>query len=286
MIDLLCIQCGKPRELGSRMCNECHKEKKRQEQKERYNKYGRYAYGKGKCIKCGKEITLWKKEQKFCKACVAISRITSDYGLAEDNYVNAGGDHYCFLHRRIAEYVLNRKLTYNELVHHLDENPGNNIMKNLIILSRKNHGKLHSYLRAEWNTLLNEYNIADSLEERNKFKTLVSLAWIETNKIKVIKLWEISKEEVFFEIKDTLSDNNSLVKEVKQKVLNKCIICGKDCENKYCSQTCNHIAQRRVERPSKEVLMQNIKDYPLTSIGKKYGVSDNAIRRWIKAYNI
>lgn len=39
---------------------------------------------------------------------------------------------------------------------------------------------------------------------------------------------------------------------------------------------------RKVERPTKEKLEELITKYPMTKIGKMYGVSDNAIRKWLK----
>ncbi len=44
--------------------------------------------------------------------------------------------------------------------------------------------------------------------------------------------------------------------------------------------------QRRVERPSKEELSRLLQESNFTAIGKTYGVSDNAIRRWCKAYGL
>jgi 5-methylcytosine-specific restriction endonuclease McrA len=44
--------------------------------------------------------------------------------------------------------------------------------------------------------------------------------------------------------------------------------------------------RRKVDRPSKEELEQLITITPMTSIAKKYGVSDNAVRKWIKSYGI
>ena len=55
---------------------------------------------------------------------------------------------------------------------------------------------------------------------------------------------------------------------------------------KYCSQECVHIAQRRVERPSRDELKKLIRNMPFLQIGIKYGVSDNAVRRWCKAENL
>ncbi len=55
---------------------------------------------------------------------------------------------------------------------------------------------------------------------------------------------------------------------------------------KYCSSECSHLCQRKVKRPSKENLRIMMDDMPVVAIGKKYGVSDNAIRKWARAYGI
>lgn len=63
--------------------------------------------------------------------------------------------------------------------------------------------------------------------------------------------------------------------------------CGNDVYGtKYCSSACAHICQRRVKRPSKEKLRNMIKRTSWSEIGRQYGVSDNAIRKWAKAYKI
>lgn len=48
----------------------------------------------------------------------------------------------------------------------------------------------------------------------------------------------------------------------------------------------NRISTRKVERPSKEKLKEEIENNTFVSLGKKYGVSDNAIRKWAKTYEI
>lgn len=47
-----------------------------------------------------------------------------------------------------------------------------------------------------------------------------------------------------------------------------------------------NMAQRRVERPSKEVLSRLLQESNFTAIGRIYGVSDNAIRKWCKTYKL
>lgn len=43
---------------------------------------------------------------------------------------------------------------------------------------------------------------------------------------------------------------------------------------------------RKVNRPTKDELKKLISEHPWTKIGKMFGVSDNAIRKWAKRYNI
>ena len=43
---------------------------------------------------------------------------------------------------------------------------------------------------------------------------------------------------------------------------------------------------RKVERPTKEQLAEDIINLSWTAIGKKYGVSDNATRKWARKYGL
>ncbi|MFZ2041034.1 MAG: hypothetical protein WAV08_10085, partial [Desulfobacterales bacterium] len=43
--------------------------------------------------------------------------------------------------------------------------------------------------------------------------------------------------------------------------------------------------QRRVNRPPFEILKAEIEHLGFTAVGRKYGVSDNAVRKWMKAYS-
>lgn len=61
--------------------------------------------------------------------------------------------------------------------------------------------------------------------------------------------------------------------------------CGKPIRNdsKTCEK-CWQLKQRKVERPTLEQLLKDIEDTNYIKTGKKYGVSDNSIRKWIKNY--
>jgi hypothetical protein len=45
-----------------------------------------------------------------------------------------------------------------------------------------------------------------------------------------------------------------------------------------------HKNQRKVERPSYEQLLKELEESNYTKVGRKYGVSDNTIRKWIRMY--
>ncbi len=56
---------------------------------------------------------------------------------------------------------------------------------------------------------------------------------------------------------------------------------------KYCSTSCFNLASNRVERPSKEVLTEKVKTCKsMEALGSEYGLSSNAIRKWMKSYGI
>lgn len=60
--------------------------------------------------------------------------------------------------------------------------------------------------------------------------------------------------------------------------------------SKHCRKCTNthklHIQTRKVVWPTKDELTQLINQLPLTHIGKRYGVSDNSVKKWCKRYGI
>jgi hypothetical protein len=52
---------------------------------------------------------------------------------------------------------------------------------------------------------------------------------------------------------------------------------------KYCCPECACLDKRKVkDRPTKEQILEFSKNMPMTKIGEMFGVSDNAVRKWIK----
>jgi hypothetical protein len=75
------------------------------------------------------------------------------------------------------------------------------------------------------------------------------------------------------------------VERIRTKKVHNCSCCGtvlkKKCKTGLCS-ICYSKSQRKVERPSKEQLIEEIKESSYLAVGRKYGVSDNAIRKWLR----
>lgn len=77
----------------------------------------------------------------------------------------------------------------------------------------------------------------------------------------------------------------------KKSVKNYCNECGIEISTnailcKNCANKERSLKQRKIERPSKETLLNQLKQSNMTNVGKYYGVSDNAIRKWLKFYNL
>lgn len=71
------------------------------------------------------------------------------------------------------------------------------------------------------------------------------------------------------------------------KSTGKCPTCGTEVfGTKYCSHACSCESRRKAKRPGREELENLIKTTPILQIGKIYGVSDNAIRKWAEFYGI
>lgn len=84
-------------------------------------------------------------------------------------------------------------------------------------------------------------------------------------------------------------------------VKRKCERCGREftakySKHRYCSRACGtrwdrskllglpKPDKRKVERPPYEQLLEEIEATSYLAVGRKYGVSDNAVRKWVRFY--
>ena len=168
---------------GRKYCEYHYKERKKKQNRERYLRNGRYTYD-CTCIMCGKKFKGGNKHAILCSIeCkdklqrIDSTNTTDNYLFKKKTSINE--------HRAIVEELLQRKLNYNEIVHHIDGNPKNNSLDNLIILSRSNHGKLHRELSKKKVSVLRE--IKDLLESTwIEIKKKFTEEWLKENEIQYI----------------------------------------------------------------------------------------------------
>ena len=163
---------------------------------------------------------------------------------------------YVYEHRLVMEKVLGRGLTRVETIHHKDFNPLNNNPDNLIVLSNADHALLHKLIELKYITIeecQSDANIYQSLQNKQLRQP----------------------------------------KYVRHLILRKCQECGEEMWVKglkikpiqRCSK-CAHKHRRKVEHPSKECLTTLLCGSSLSNVGKIYGVSSNAVKKWAKQYGI
>jgi hypothetical protein len=139
---------------------------------------------------------------------------------------------------------------------HLDHKNGDNLdhrLENLRLLCPNCHSQTETYCRSK--------NSCSSSElSKNRYENRDDLERKE-EKIKLIKQ-----------------------KIIKQKTINYCG-CGKEiCKRAELCKSCAALKQKRKvkDRPSVNELILMIKESNLEAVGRKYGVSGNAVKKWLK----
>lgn len=152
---------------------------------------GDYIFSNGQlaCTYCGKplKITPWRKYNQYpdlCRSCVK-HKLSKEVISGRYEYVDKDGyvwvvddslriyseyrdylkckEQHNFFRRGIAKHRLvmmqhiNRELTGNEIVHHIDHNKFNNDISNLQLMTQSEHAKLHSNVNT---SNLSQYNVS------------------------------------------------------------------------------------------------------------------------------
>jgi len=79
--------------------------------------------------------------------------------------------------------------------------------------------------------------------------------------------------------------SNKIAEDANRNVSKNCLDCNTVISNTAirCND-CHKIYSRKVTRPSYEQLLEDKKTLNMVNIGKKYGVTDNAVKNWMKIY--
>ena len=127
--------------------------------------------------------------------------------------------------------------------------------------------------------------IVESDKRRNEFLEddgwdIIRINWSEYQKLNFDE-----KKEYITNLKKYINDLINYKPTIIYKKNKNYCKCGKEIykKSKKCL-TCNAKDSRKVERPPYEKLLEEVKELGYTGTSRKYNVSDNTIRNWIKKY--
>ena len=161
--------------------------------------------------------------------------------------------------------------------HHIDGDKCNNTLENLLLLCPNCHTLTSNY--GSKNIKHKEISDEDLLKALKIHKSIRQA------------LFSLGMSDAGANYKRArkliIENSNQIILQEKEKIINICLDCGKYISQtaKYCPE-CAAKHARIVNRPNREELKQLIRTTPFTQIGKKYGVTDNAIRKWCKMENL
>jgi len=184
-----------------------------------------------------------------------------------------------------------------ELVLHLDHIDGdnrNNELSNLQFLCPNCHSQTITYtgrnVSKKIKRTVSEEQILESIKKSSKISDVLNELKIPVTggyyqRIKNIMI----KYNLKFDIIKILPE-----KYLTRRTINRLIPCKTElCENLteknsktgLCRKCCDAHLQK-VNRPDAQTLLKEVIKSPMLQVGKKYGVSDSAIRKWLKSYGL
>lgn len=182
-----------------------------------------------------------------------------EYGLKEEKCENCG----------LSEWM-GEKIPLE--LHHKNMNHSDNRIDNLQILCSNCHSLMHKY--------------SNSSSNHQRFdKELMN---IYINKRTNGGFYELNKiDEEVKKLKESEKDEKKRIKKEREKRF--CVNCGKELtsrQKKYCSQECSH--EHISKRPSAIELFDKYKELNGNKVrlGQYYGVSDKAVKKWLRIYKI
>lgn len=184
---MICKDCGKEEPLVGKRCKECKRKYDYDKSHKSYLKRKGLGtikrYGEGICSVCHKKMTLNSPKQMTHKECVSgLSLVERDYNIYPKS---KDGKTISY---SMVESVMEIPKGY--VVHHLDGNPFNNVYENFLVISVKDHAKLHSFLRRIRSAWLK----SQVSKKENCWNTViaqVTKTWLETTSVNVLKIPEI-----------------------------------------------------------------------------------------------
>jgi len=127
--------------------------------------------------------------------------------------------------------------------------------------------------------------IVESDKRRTKFLEdngwdIIRIDWRNYQKL------DKSEKEVFIkEIKMYINSICKIKPHIEVIDRYKCSCGGHKYKTSKMCNKCRGEKDRKVKRPSYEQILKDISEFGYRTTGRKYGVSDNAVRKWLKNYN-
>lgn len=182
-MEKICIDCNKNVSVERKRCKECVLIYNRERVKKYYKK-DKPRYGIILCDVCGKQMIKNRPDQTTHGKCKIQHKTVENY-----NKVSRSKQGSTIGRQTILDLGFNLQKMH---VHHVDENPENNSLSNLWIISKKNHASLHRFLEKQW-SLLRKLNSSNLENCWNSLRDQLTTTWLETTGVNVIKITDIGQ---------------------------------------------------------------------------------------------
>lgn len=175
-------------------------------------------------------------------------------------------------------------------VHHIDGNHINNQIENLQVLCPNCHAQTDNYCGRNKNKrppITDEQFVAALRQTTSIRQALQKLGINYAAKYYYDKAHRLIEENNIVQKPKKEKQQYSKITKKSKIEPNRCIDCGKIINNRsQRCEDCEHKRQRKTEWPQRDELKKLIRAQPFSTIGKMYNVSDNAVRKWCKNYNL
>lgn len=174
-------------------------------------------------------------------------------------------------------------------IHHIDGDSLNNNLDNLQLQCPNCHAQTENYRGRNINqkALVSEENFVLALRENLNIRQALLSLGLSAKGGNYVRARELIHKYNIVHLFEKKQVEYQIIQEKTIKEPNLCIDCQiQISDNAVRCVNCNTSIQRKVDRPNRDELKQEIRNLPFLQLGRKYGVCDNSIRKWCKSYSL